>query len=136
MDLVRVCDLETMHVLGLLLRSHFAARLAAPGRAARLHRLRGDLWLRAGAMWVTLRFDQQSVEIIKGRSAERRAQIEGDMGTLVGLVARPSLVELGKALPALATGRLHVAGDPRFLLALAPLLLGRTRVVATARSTT
>jgi ubiquinone biosynthesis protein UbiJ len=124
MDLVRLRDPETMHVLGLLLQSYLQGAVAAPGRAERLRRLRGDLWLRAGSMWVTLRFDGQGVEVIKGRSEQRRAAVEGEMSTLVGLVAGRGLVERAKALPAMARGQLRVAGDPRFLLGLAPLLLG------------
>jgi hypothetical protein len=123
MDLVRLRDPETMHVLGLLLQGYLKGALSAPGRAARLQRLRGDLWLRAGSMWVTLRFDGQTVEIVKGRSEQRRAAIEGEMITLVSLVASRGLLEWVRALPAMASGRMRVAGDPRFLLRLAPLLL-------------
>ena len=124
MDLVRLRDPETMHVLGLLLQGYLRGALASPAKGARLRRLRGDLWLRAGAMWVTLRFDGQSVEIIKGKTETRRAAVEGEMGTLVGLVAGRGLRDRWRALPSFVRGRLRVAGDPRFLLALAPLLVG------------
>jgi ubiquinone biosynthesis protein UbiJ len=125
MDLVRLRDPETMHVLGLLLQGYLRGALADAGRAARLQRLHGDLWLRAGSMWVTLRFDGQTVEILKGRSAQRRAAIEGEMATLVSLVVSRGLRDWARALPAMATGRMRVAGDPRFLLLLAPLLLSQ-----------
>jgi hypothetical protein len=124
MDLVRLRDPETMHVLGLLLRGYLESALAAPEKAARLRKLEGDLWLRAGSMWLTLRFDRNGVEILKGKSAKRRAAIEGEMGTLVGLVTSRGLLDLARALPAWASGRIRVAGDPRFLLGVAPLLLG------------
>lgn len=131
MDRVRIREPETMHVLGLLLGAYLQQSLAAPKAAAAARALHGDLWLRAGGMWVTLRFDGGDIEVIRDRSEGRRAVVEGEMGELLVVVASVSLLARARALPALLRGRLSVSGDPRFLVRLLPVLMGGPRPAAT-----
>jgi hypothetical protein len=124
-DLLRIDEPERMPVAGLLVGAFLREALGRPRAAAQLRQLSGDLWLRAGLMWITLRFDGQRVEVRSGRTAERRAVVEGEMDALLTAVASRTLLERGRALPDLLRRRLRVHGDPAFLIKLLPLFIAR-----------
>ena len=119
MELVRVRDPENMNLFGLLLAGYFQSRLASPALMRRARKLSGDLCLRAGPLWATLRFDGDGIEVIRGRTGSARATVQGEMHTLLGVVTGQGMVR-----PFLRR-QVRIAGDPLFLLKMMPLLISR-----------
>jgi hypothetical protein len=116
MDLVRLRNPREMNVLGLLMNGFLGAALRNPSLAARARSMRGDVWLRAGKMWTTLSFDGNGIEIVRGRTETRRAEVGGEMDTLLGVVTGAGMVG-----PFLA-GKIRIGGTPLFLLRMLPIL--------------
>jgi hypothetical protein len=122
MELVRLNEPKNMNVLGLLLHGFLQNVLQDPKLAKRAQRLTGNVSLRAGTMWATLCFDGQGIEVVRGRTAKRRASVEGDMHALVGMVTGRGVRGMVGMLPPLVRGRVRIAGDPLFLLRMLPIL--------------
>ncbi len=116
---VRLREPETMNLLGLLMHGLLEHALSDPARARRAEALTGEVWVRAGPMWATLCFDEQGIEIVRGKTERRRASVGGEMDALLGVVAGHGVVG-----PVLA-GRIGIGGNPFFLLKLLPVLIAR-----------
>lgn len=108
---VRVRDPQTMTMMGLLLSGLLEGALEDE-RSRLLPRIRGDVWVRAGQMWVTLRFTPEGIEIVRGREGTPVASVEGEMRALVEVTAGRLPI-----VPFLA-GRLRARGAPLLLLRL------------------
>ncbi len=117
MDAVRLKDPENTNVLGLLMGGLLTSMLQDEARLAKARSLSGDVWMRAGPMWATLSFDGNGVEVISGKTESRRASVEGEMGTLVGVVTGKGMVG-----PFLA-GKIKIGGNPFMLLKMLPLIM-------------
>ena len=113
---VRLREPETMNLLGLLMRGLLEHALEDPARAARAAALSGDVWVRAGTMWTTLRFDDEGIEIVRGKTERRRASVGGEMDAMLGVVTGGGVV--GPVL----TGRVGIGGNPLFLLRMLPVI--------------
>lgn len=113
-----------MNVLGLLLHGFLVAVLQEPKLIARVEKLQGNVCLRAGTMWATLCFDGRGVEIVRGRTAERRAAVEGDMPALLQMVTGQGIRGLVGMVPPVLRRRVRLSGDLLFLLRLLPVLTG------------
>jgi len=122
MEIVRLKDPKHMNVLGLLLQGFLHSVLQDPALAARAKALRGCIWLRAGMMWASLCFDGQGIEIVRGKTDERRAAVEGDMHVLLGVVTSSGLRGLLSMAGLWLRGKLRLAGNLFFLLRLLPIL--------------
>ncbi|MFC1609489.1 hypothetical protein ACFL6C_00895 [Myxococcota bacterium] len=83
----------------------------------KVQRLRGDVWLRAGNMWVTLCFDGEGIEVVRGRTERRRASVEGEMDALLGVVTGAGM------FGPLLRRRMKVGGNLFFLLKMLPILV-------------
>lgn len=118
MDMVRLKQPKQMNVLGLLMHGYLRAALRDPSLADRARGMQGNVWLRAGPMWTTLCFDGQGIEIVRGKTPERRSAVEGEMDALLGVVTGAGMVG-----PFLA-GRIRIGGNPLFLLKMLPILTG------------
>ncbi len=118
MEIVRLRNPEQMNVLGLLMCGFLGDALKDPALARRARGMRGDVWLRAGLMWITLSFDGQGIEVVRGKTDQRRAAVEGEMDSLLGVVTGAGMVG-----PFLA-GQIKIGGNPLFLLRMLPLLTG------------
>ncbi len=116
MDIVRLRDPREMNVLGLLMNGFLGAALRDPALAARARSMRGDVWLRAGMMRITLSFDGRGIEIVRGRTGSRKAEVGGEMDALLGVVTGAGMVG-----PFLA-GKIRIGGNPLFLLRMLPIL--------------
>ena len=121
MELVRLRDPENMNVLGLLLEGFLRNVLQDAALAQRAKRLSGNVCLRAGTMWATLCFDGAGVEIVRGKTAQRRAAVEGEMHELLGLVTG-GVRGMVTAVAPLLRRRLRLGGDLLFLLRMLPIL--------------
>ena len=118
MDTVRMKDPEQMNVLGLLMQGFLRSVLEDPAQLQRAKNMSGNVWLRAGPMWTTLCFDGEGIEVVRGKTEERRASVEGEMDTLLGVVTGAGMVG-----PFLA-GKIKIGGNPFFLLKMLPILTG------------
>ena len=116
MSAVKIDDPARMNVLGLLMQGFLTAVLADPAQLARAQKMSGDVWLRAGLMWCTLRFDGEGIQVFRGKTDGRKASVEGEMDTLLGVVTGAGVVG-----PFLA-GKIKIGGNPFFLLKMLPIL--------------
>jgi len=116
MDQVRLRDPEKMNVLGLLMHGFLRNALANEKLAARAKSMSGNVWLQAGPMWVTLCFDGQGIELVRGKTEQRKAMVGGEMDVLLGVVTGAGMVG-----PFLA-GKIKIGGNPFFLLKMLPIL--------------
>lgn len=124
MDPVRLDDPTNMNVLGLLLAGFLQHVLQDASLERRARQLRGNVCLRAGAMWTTLCFDGRGVEVVRGKSASCRAVVEGEMHDLLHLVTGGGLRGLASAVGPFLRRRLRVKGDLLFLARMLPILTG------------
>jgi hypothetical protein len=122
MEIVRLKDPQNMNVLGLLLHGFLRSVLEDPALAARAKGMKGCIWLRAGLMWASLCFDGKGIEIVRGKTAERRAAVEGDMHVLLGVVTSSGLRGLLAMAGLWLRGKLRLGGNLIFLLRLLPIL--------------
>lgn len=119
MELVRLQDPEHANVLCLLMQGLLKAQLADEGIAARVRKMSGAVSMRAGLMWATLVFDGQGIEVVSGKVDDRKASVEGEMDTLVGVVTGAGMVG-----PFLA-GKIKIGGNPFFLLKMLPIIMAK-----------
>jgi len=113
---VTVQDPETMNLLGLLMKGTLETNLQLPGNATRAAKLKGDVFVRAGGMSVTLRFSKEGISVIKGATEKPRARVGGGMVALLGVV-----VGSGMVWPVLS-GKIRIGGNPFMLLKMLPLI--------------
>ena len=107
---------ERMCLLGLLMKGVLEGNLAQPDKAHGARKLRGDVFVQAGRMEVTLRFREGGVLIRNEASRAPRARVRGSMQALLGMVTGGGLV-----WPVLS-GQVRVRSNPFFLLAILPLI--------------
>ncbi len=119
MTAVRLRDPENTNVLGLLMSGLLTSMLKDESRLARAKSLSGDVWMRAGPMWATLSFDGDGVEVVSGKTESRKASVEGEMDTLLGVVTGAGMVG-----PFLA-GKIKIGGNPFVLLKMLPLIMSK-----------
>lgn len=113
---VRIDDPEHMNILGLLMAGLLKQTLAAAGNAKRAGRMKGDVFVKAGGMGVSLRFDGQGIVILKGPTDRPRARVGGGMEDLLSMVTGGGFV--GPVL----SGKVRIGGNPFFLLKMLPLI--------------
>lgn len=111
---VTVRDRERMSLPGLLAAGLLERRLGGPH--ARL-KLRGDVLLVIAGARVTVRFEEDLVEVTRDPPVEPIAEIHGGYAALLGLAS-------GRPLHAARSG-MRVRGRPGVLLQLLPLLRNR-----------
>ena len=109
-------DPRRMNLLGLLMHGLIESNLRDPAVAAAVGRIRGDVFVQAGDMGVTLRFGGGVVSIQRGDSGRSIARVRGGMQDLLGMVTGAGLVG-----PVLA-GRVRIGGNPFVLLRILPLI--------------
>jgi hypothetical protein len=107
---VEVLEPERMNLLGLMLAGILERRLDGdPG-------LRGDVFIEAGAMQVTLCFSDRGVVVSRGPAGRPIAHVRGTLGALLDCA-------LGRGrVRAVLGGQLHVWGRPLSLFRLLRLL--------------
>lgn len=113
---VRVDQPERMNILGLLMQGLLTETLKQAPNSRKAGRMRGDVFVQAGQMGVTLRFDGSGIVIIKGASDRPRARVRGGMTDLLAMVTGAGVIA-----PVLA-GRVRISGNPFFLLRMLPLI--------------
>jgi ubiquinone biosynthesis protein UbiJ len=114
--MVHVDQVETMNLLGLIVRGLLVENLRDPQKARRLYGLRGDVLIRADRMQVTLRIRDGDIHIVRGEPGPADAHVEGTLGGLLH-------VALGRGLFAHALrGEVAAGGRVGLILRLLPLL--------------
>lgn len=103
---IAIVDPERMNLLGLLLSSLLARRLADPKAARHARALRGDVHIEASGMQVTLRFEPSRIEITRTPSTEPRVRVAGTLTALLGAALGRDRVK------SVLRGELRVWGSP------------------------
>jgi len=81
---VILVDPERMNLLGLMLESLLGRRLGDAGARRHARRLRGQVWVEAGQMQVTLGFTEAGIQIRRGKApGPRAASIRGTLTALL-----------------------------------------------------
>jgi ubiquinone biosynthesis protein UbiJ len=107
---------ESLNLLGLMLRALVARNLADPAIARRIRGISGDVLLCADRMRVTLRLRQGEIAVLRDAAGPWRARVQGSLGALLALA-------LGRGLVwAVLSRRVRVGGNLLLLLRLMPLL--------------
>lgn len=109
---------EQANLLGLLIQGLLGDNLARAGCRRRVRSLQGrTVFVGAGQMGVTLRFDEGGVTIATGSSGRPEASVRGSMTALLGMVTGQS----GLVWPVLS-GKVKIRGNPFLLLRMLPLI--------------
>jgi hypothetical protein len=113
---VRIDQPETMNLMGLLMKGLIEGNLERPGVAERLARMKGEAYVQAGEMGVTLRFEEGGVVILRGAVGRPRASVRASMLDLLGVVTGAGMIR-----PVLSR-RVRIRGNPLVLLRMLPLI--------------
>ncbi|MBL6976240.1 MAG: hypothetical protein ISR64_10955 [Deltaproteobacteria bacterium] len=105
-----------MNILGLLMAGLLNQTMSLENNARRAGGMKGDVFVKAGGMGVSLRFDGQGIIIMKGPTKRPRARVGGAMEDLLSMVTGGGLV--GPVL----SGKVRIGGNPFFLLKMLPLI--------------
>jgi len=113
---VNVEKIESMNLLGLILKSILEGNLADEKKAGKAAKIRGDIAVQAGDMKITLKCDGGTFAITRGHADKTNAKVRGGLKPFLNIALGGGLIQ------PVIDGDVKIGGNPFLLLKLIPLL--------------